>query len=426
MTLRLRVLVSAYACEPNRGSEPGIGWQLVHALAERLDVWVLTRANNRAVIEAALEGLSGDDRPRFVYVDLPAWLAALKNRVPGGVSLYYYVWQLVAARVARRLHAEQRFDVAHHATFVRYWSPVAVAGLGIPYVIGPVGGGEAAPRSIWPGIGAAGYVTEIVRDTARWFAERDPLVRGALARASRVLAATAETKERVERLGSRRVDVEGVAALSHAEINEIMAAAGERRAAFTFVSVGRLLHWKGFHLGLQALARMRDVEAEYWIVGDGPFRGRLERLARELGVAERVRFLGMRSRAETLMLMGQCHVLVHPSLHDSGGFVCLEALAAGLPVVCLDLGGPASMVHPGCAVTVRPGSVPQVIGDLRDAMQRLLDDRGLWAAMGREGRTWVRDRHEWGVKADRIAMALQAASASAGDGTGTADAGLPE
>ena len=103
---------------------------------------------------------------------------------------------------------------------------------------------------------------------------------------------------------------------------------------------------KAFHLGLRAFAQFHRQlpESEYWIIGDGPERKGLERLARQLGVAESVRFWGWLPRPEALRLLAECDVLVHPTLHDSGGWVCLEAMVAARPVVCLDLGGPGVQV----------------------------------------------------------------------------------
>src|SRR5262249_28031993 len=111
-----------------------------------------------------------------------------------------------------------------------------------------------------------------------------------------------------------------------------------------FISIGRLRDFKGFHLGLHAFAQSNLADAEYWIVGDGPARGHLDAWARPSGIGTRVRFWGWLPRQETLRTLGQAHVLVHPSLHDSGGWVCVEAMAAGRPVICLDLGGPAVQV----------------------------------------------------------------------------------
>ena len=104
------------------------------------------------------------------------------------------------------------------------------------------------------------------------------------------------------------------------------------------------MSWKGFHLGLQAFARTQHPDTEYWIVGAGPAERSLKALAHRLGIADRVLFLGHQPRSEVLQIVQQCDVLVHPSLHESGGAVCAEAMAAGRPVICLDLGGPGLQV----------------------------------------------------------------------------------
>ncbi len=80
-------------------------------------------------------------------------------------------------------------------------------------------------------------------------------------------------------------------------------------------------------------------DAEYWILGDGPERQALQALAGDLGIANRVRFWGNVERQTAVSKLGECDVLGASSLHDSGGWVCLEAMAAGRPVICLDLGG---------------------------------------------------------------------------------------
>ena len=76
--LRPRVLLSAYACEPVKGSEPGVGWNWVRQLSQFAEVWVLTRANNRNSIEAAIA-----EHPlphvHFVYYDLPRWMSFWKR-----------------------------------------------------------------------------------------------------------------------------------------------------------------------------------------------------------------------------------------------------------------------------------------------------------------------------------------------------------
>src|SRR5918999_3838599 len=102
----MRIVVFAYACEPNRGSEPGAGWNLARALAGFGDTWVITRSNNAPVIERAIQSIPERDRLHFVYVDLPSW-ARFWKRGRHGIHLYYLLWQFAALRKARRLHAAQ-------------------------------------------------------------------------------------------------------------------------------------------------------------------------------------------------------------------------------------------------------------------------------------------------------------------------------
>src|SRR5439155_25552362 len=118
---RLRVLLSAYACEPGAGSEPGVGWNWARQVSRSHEVWVLTRANNRLAIESALAE-DPIDGAHFVYFDLPRWLRFWKKG-QSGVRLYYYLWQVGSYCVARRLHRELNFHVVHHVTFVKYWMP---------------------------------------------------------------------------------------------------------------------------------------------------------------------------------------------------------------------------------------------------------------------------------------------------------------
>ena len=84
--------------------------------------------------------------------------------------------------------------------------------------------------------------------------------------------------------------------------------------------------------------------SEYWFIGDGPERKSLENLARRFGIARKTIFWGEMTRRNALRKLAECDVLLHPSLHDSGGFVSVEAMAAGRPVICLDLGGLALQV----------------------------------------------------------------------------------
>jgi glycosyltransferase involved in cell wall biosynthesis len=398
----MKVLLSAYACEPGKGSEPGVGWNWVRQIAPFAEVWVITRSNNREAIEKAL---AEEPLPNvhWVYFDLPRW-ARFWKKGQRGVHLYYYLWQVGIYFLARRLHRQVVFDLIHHVTFVNDWLPSFLTLLPVPFVWGPVGGGESAPRTFYKTFSRHGKIYEFLRDIARWIGEHDPFTRLTARKAIVALATTNETAKRLTRLGARRVEVLSQVALPSAEIVELSSLPPHLNTPFRLISLGRLLHWKGFHLGLQAFAQFAKEfsDSEYWIVGDGPERKNLERLARELGIIDKVRFWGALPRSEALKRLAECDVLVHPSLHDSGGWVCIEAMAAGRPVICLDLGGPALQVTEETGFKIPTHTPEQVIKDMAESMKRLAQNSKLRVRMGEEGRKRVWESFSWEQRGKEI------------------------
>jgi glycosyltransferase involved in cell wall biosynthesis len=399
---RRKVLVSAYACEPGRGSEPGVGWNVALSLAHDHEVWVLTRANNRPAIESGLAEEAIDRAPRFVYCDLPAWSRRWK-RGGRGVQLYYLLWQWTAYRLAKRLHAEVGFEAVHHLTFGKYWSPSFMIGLGIPFVWGPLGGGESCPARFWTGSGARPFLFELGRAVARRAGELHPTVRRAARQSAAILVPTPDTERRLRRIGARNlVRYPGQTGLSREEVDELERLPRPASEPFRLVAVSRVEHWKGLHLVVRALSIVRTPEIHLDIVGTGPELRSLKKLIRRLDLKARIHLFGALSRADTFSRLGSSQAFIHPSLHDFFPTVCLEAMAAGLPVICLDTGGPAVQVDPATGIRVPVVSPEQVVEDLATAIDRLAGDEALRLRMGAAGRKRVRDRYTWDRQGDSL------------------------
>ena len=353
---------------------------------------MITRPNNRQAIEAELEknpvqGLA------FEYYDPPRWATWWKKGTRG-LFAYYYWWQFGAYRRARQLFEVTEADLVHHVTFGRYWSPSFLYRLNAPTVWGPVGGGESTPGPLLKTLPLKGRVYEYLRSALRAVGELDPFVRTMARKAHSVLATTDESRERLHRLGAGNISVLGNAALDAGEVSRLGEIPVRSESGVVYASIGRLLHWKGFHLGLEAFARADVPDSKYVIIGSGPAQEHLEKLADSLGIAGRVRFAGSLSRTETLAELAGIDVLVHPSLHDSGGWVCIEAMSAGRPVVSLDLGGPAIMVTPETGSKVRPSSPDGTIDDLAAAMSEL-SDKELRTELSRNARQRAAQEFTW-------------------------------
>lgn len=410
---RKHVLLVAFACSPGRGSEPGQGWQFATRMSEHHDVTALVYSGFRKAIEAELAArpLTG---VRFAYYHLP--LEAAVHHAEGvdrsGIreQIHYHLWNLGAGRLARRLHEEQPFDLAHHVSLMRYWSPSAGAALhDVPLVWGPVGGGENAPKPFYRTFSAQGRRYERLRDLVRYLSKLLPSVRRTARQAVVSFGTTRESAEAMERLGAARVSVAAApVALDEASI-ESLGAMPIRPAgsAVRFVAVGRLLHWKGYDLALRAFARARADSAaagdrsmhnaEFWILGDGPERDFLTALAASLDVQTNVRIMGHVPREVCLESIAECDVLVHPSFHDSGGYATLEAMAAGRAVICLNLGGPGIQVTPEVGISIEPHTPAQTEEDLAAAFARLASSPDERAAMGLAGKMRVRTSFTWDI-----------------------------
>ncbi len=400
----MKILMSAYACEPSKGSEPSVGWNQVCQVARDHEVWVITRSNNRPGID---EALAVDPLPNahWVYFDLPRWASFWKKGMRG-MRTYYHCWQFGAYLKARSLHRQFHFDLAHHVTFVNYWMPIFLALLPVPFVWGPVGGGESAPRHLRRALSLRGRIYESLRDFARRMGEMNPIVRMTARRAAVALAATRETEQRLYALGCKRVSVFSQVALPQQELHELLSLPlPSRKKPFRVLSLGRLLHLKGWDFGLRAFARFHaeNPDSEYWIVGGGPEAGRLKRMADELRLGDSLVFWGAVSRARVFEMLGECDVLLFPCLHDSGGWASVEAMAAGRPVICLDLGGPALLVTDATGIKVAAIAPEQVLRDLAAALTDLSSDMPRLMRLGQQGRERVRREFNWEKKGQDLA-----------------------
>ncbi|MBW4602442.1 MAG: glycosyltransferase family 4 protein [Calothrix sp. FI2-JRJ7] len=403
----MKILISAYSCEPGRGSERGVGWNVAREAAKYHEVWVLTRPDeSKEAIEAEL-ARNPVPNLHFVYFTIPLLGGLWRLGSNGAMQIHYYLWQIQAYFVARHLHSEIGFDLMHHVTFVKYSNPCFLSLLPVPLVWGPVGGGETTPKPFWRDFSLRAKVYETARDLARFIGELDPFVHVTAKRSAVVRATTKDTANRIYKMGVSKVHITPESGLTEEEITYLTQYKMPEASRVRFISMGRLLHWKGFHLGIRAFAASNIPNAEFWVVGDGPEFQRLQDLAKSLGIAEKVKFWGRLTREETLEKLGQCHALVHPSLHDSGGWVCIEAMATGRPVICLDLGGPAVQVTKDTGFKIPAINPEQAIDGLSKAMATLAFDSKLRLQMGLLGQKLVRETYSLEAQGKNLAQVYQ-------------------
>lgn len=392
----MKILISAYACEPGQGSEPGVGWNFVNEMSRHHELWVLTQSDGRLEIEREFQS-NPNPNLHFFYFEPFGWQLDLW-KAKAEIQLHYYLWQIQAYFLGRKLHQQIGFELVHHVTFVKYWSPSFLSLLPLPFLWGPVGGGEAAPKPFLKDFSHRGRLYERLRALAQRLGEADPFTKITARRSTLAQATTEDTAKRLRYLNAPNIQVFSEVGLSHQDLEALNQCPFPSVSQIRFISIGRLLHWKGFHLSLKAFIEADLPDAEYWLLGDGPELDHLMQIASTSKAADRIKFFGKRPRKEVLTSLADCHVMVHPSLHDSGGWACLEAMATGRPVICLDLGGPALQITEDSGIKVPAQNPDQAVKDMAIAMISLTKDREKLFQLGQQARERVETHFSWSSK----------------------------
>lgn len=347
----MRVLVSAYAAEPDAGSEPGVGWSWALAAARAgHDVTLLTRRNNRVAIDDELRQ-TPDVTLRPLYLDLSTRALEFKRRLSATRS-YYVLWQAAARRLIEQVHAKHPFDVTHHLTFAVDWLPAGCVGIpGLPSVWGPVGGATQPPLALRRHLGIGGNAAAISRGITGGLGRRT-WGRSSAQTADVVVALNPDVASSLGRWSTP--ELEPNSAFDVAALREAGEPSPAGNGSYRAVFVGRLEAWKGLTLALAALSASDAARWTLDIYGDGPDASRAKRYASKLGLGERARFHGRVPRPQVIEAMNTADALLHPALHDSAPWTVAEAATLGTPTVCLDLGGPPTLAAPCRVLAVEP------------------------------------------------------------------------
>jgi glycosyltransferase involved in cell wall biosynthesis len=407
---RLKVLVNAFACSPTKGSEQGVGWGWIRAIAKYHDLWVLTSDEYRKEIEEEVQRWP-DPRhcPTFYYLHWRRHTVAERIWPPEHL-INYRKWQDKAYVLGRRLHHEIQFDIVHQLTYVGYRVPGHLWQLDAPFVWGPIGGLEQVTWSLLPSLGLYGALyfgaKNLLNDLDRRFSR---LPRRAFAAAEGgIIAATTGIQRQIERFYGRSSVV-----ISEIGLPPVTTHTFSTRSAtepLRLLWCGLLLPGKALPFLLAALSNLpSDLDWRLAIIGSGPCESAWRKCARKYGVTDRLEWLGTVPRTTVLEYMQQAHALTVTSVYDLTSTVVVEALANGLPVICPDRFGFKDAITADSGIRFDASSRMKFISGLRESIVRISDEQ-LRLRLSR-GALAQSSNYEWEIKAlalDKIYRAKHA------------------
>lgn len=391
------LLVSAYGCEPGRGSEQGVGWNWVLQLAKDNCVHIITREKNRAAIEAAVP----DELKKslvFHYYDAGTLLLKMK-RGEKSLYFYYWCWQIGIIPIVRKLIREYQFDYTWHLTFGSIWMPTFLPLFKVPFIWGPIGGGESVPVSFLKQLPFKQRILESVRYLLKPLCYINPLVLQSCYRASAIVVRTTCTLSFIPRPFRHKAVTYLETAMDRHEFSRLhpeepYAESDTVRLIYT----GRLAPLKNVITTIRALSLVSDLNIHFTIIGAGPEFVKINKAINLYRLQDKVKLLNQKSRLEVIEYLNKSDIYLFPSLREGGTWALMEAMATGIPVICLKWAGMEIITDDSCAVRLAVTNPEQMAKDMAEAIRKLVENRDLRLRMGRAGKQRIAEVFSWNEK----------------------------
>lgn len=395
------VLASAYAVNPYKGSEDGMGWNFIYQIARYHKVIAVTRENNKAHIEKYMNENPDDiyDNITFLYFDLPYW-ARFWKKGGRGALLYFYLWQRCLPSFIKKQGLV--FDIVHNVNFHNDWTPSFLWKLNKPFVWGPIGHHPVIPSEYLSSYRKEYAIKEkLTVLIKKLFWNASSSLKQSSKRAAHILCMN-KSVPAVLKLNDKKYSI--VPSVATQDFGFDFQQQNEK---FTLITAGRLVPLKGFDLTIKSFAQflqaqpLRKEKCELMIVGSGPELDNYLAMTKQLGIEKNVRFINWMDRENLMALYKKASVFIFPS-HEGAGMVVAEALSFGLPVVCLDNCGPGEFIDASCGIKVSYKNYNQTLKELSLAIADLFNAPELLKRMRYNARKHFESHFHWDVRGEEF------------------------
>lgn len=388
---RLRVAMLCSTCDGEDVGEAWSSFQWASGMAEHCDLTVLTytkrghtpashQLRNARVIE---------------WGDAP--ILSRHERFSAGAKPGWWLFYWRARRwLKRAIRRGERFDLIHQVSPLALRHACPAAGLGVPYIIGPLAGSLPTPEGFRGEVASGAWYTRLrALDGLRF--RYDPLLRRGYAGASVVIGVAPYVAEILSPIPIQKFEImseTGVHTLPD-PIDRSARPPGPLRLLY----VGRIVRTKGLRDAIRALALLPEsCPVHLDAVGDGDDRVACEAEAATLGVQDRVTFHGKVPRARVNEFYAQADVFIFPSFREPSGNVVIESMSYGLPVITTANGGPGFVVDESCGVRIQPTHPDLFVSDIASAIHTISSELKLRDHLGHGSRDRVKKLLLWQMK----------------------------
>jgi glycosyltransferase involved in cell wall biosynthesis len=336
-----KIMVSAFACDPTLGSEPGVGWHWIIEMSKYYELWVLTVREDHGSIEKKVSSYIGEkgtsaDNIHFIFYDIP-FLYKFKSKNIMLMRIYYCLWQKFSNKIIKKIMRENGISVFHLLTYGNMIWPISKFGQQNTFIWGPTGGMDTIERSYCTHYSLKSKAFEAFRRVLI-FLYRNSLTFNSKCKHAALIICKAQSAYVSIPAKYRNKAVIFTDVASATNIEEPCIKTGNK---LIFVSSGRLDSWRGFDFLIEAFAKCHSVNPniELYIIGNGTERKKLASLIKKSEATNYIYLTGEVSMEEYEKKVRDADVIVNTCLKEGGVTSSFDCVKFGKPLICVDTGG---------------------------------------------------------------------------------------
>lgn len=395
----MRILYSAFSCNPNRGSEAYCGWSWPLTMCKYNETYVITRPDNKKDIEQYINKNNISNLKVF-YCDSRLG-RKLKLSSALMFMIYYALWQRDAYKLAKKLHDKYDFDYIHHVSLGDFRLVGKLWKIKSKFIFGPVGGAQITPK-VFKDYVKEHKVSENFRRMMNFTLSHNLNYRRAMKNSFIVLAANEETadyiRKRYKKVNLRLLTENGITKQYLQSIPQKESLDG---GPINIIWSGRLIYRKGLSFLIDVISLIKnDLNFILSIYGSGEEFGKLKEQVQILGLEDKVKFMGSVPFHTMQFAYRTGDIFAFPSLRETTGTVLFEAMANELAIIALEQNGAKLLVDDSCGilVSIKDRSIEEIKQDFATKLTYLIQNRDECRRMGRSGRKRIEDKFTWEKK----------------------------
>ncbi|MFB6341497.1 glycosyltransferase family 4 protein [Saccharicrinis sp. FJH62] len=342
----INVLINAYACSPNKGSEPGMAWNWIINIAKYCNVYVITEGEWQNEIEHELQYLTQKNNIHFYFSPVSQSIRNMCwNQGDWRFYFFYRSWQKKTLKISRRIVAEHKIDIIHQLNMIGFREPGYLYRLNKPIIWGPVDAKEKFPVAYLNGATPGEKYFIHLKNIITYFQLKTWWrIKNAVRRSTIILTASSQSANTFKKYFNKDTLM----------INETGCYVTNKKPAYknssnelSLLWVGKFDFRKQLTLALQSLAEIdKSYHIKLHIVGGkSSEEDHFKTIAEKLNISDKCIWHGIIPHGEVQSLMRSSDLLFFTSVAEGTPHVVLESIGNDLPVLCFNTCGQGDVVN---------------------------------------------------------------------------------